>query len=238
LVFWYGVAPKKGATEERSEAATWVGEVVTNEVPIEVAGETDQGLLPSVAERRFPESLKAANEVLRIGESKPVTVNDAQFVIVAESDWRSGKGNVPIDLQLRITNLGKEELLFDTFDAFGVGLKDGAGKPIFPGGGRRGTAITRPIVIPPGTSYSLCRKAELRWNAETKANELFYWDGTGFIRVFRALQPGRAKVRFWYAVGDNPPLKPLLRPERQSGDPLTWLGGLDTNEVLIEVRTP
>src|SRR5205809_2126868 len=62
--------------------------------------------------------LKRFSEPIRIGESKPVTVKNAQFVLVAQTNWKPGKpGNpnepkvappvAPIEIQLRITNLGK-----------------------------------------------------------------------------------------------------------------------------------
>src|SRR5205814_460169 len=69
--------------------------------------------------------LKPANEPIRLRESKPVTVKDVQFVAVAQSDWTPAKpGNatavvVPIDLQLRITNLSKGDILLPTFHTFG-----------------------------------------------------------------------------------------------------------------------
>src|SRR5207253_11242997 len=45
-----------------------------------------------------------------------------------------------------------------------------------------------------GSSNALCRKAELRWNAEAKANELFSWDGTGAEVVYGPFGPGQYRA--------------------------------------------
>jgi hypothetical protein len=240
LAFWYAVSPDKGGKRKGGEAKTWVGEVVTNEVRIEVIKGETRGIPTDVAEKRFPQEvarpLKGLKEVLRIRESRPVTVKDAQFVVIAESDWKAGEGTTAIDIQLRIKNLSKQDMLFHTFDTFYLVIKGADGKPIMATGGRNLTILTRPVLIPGGASYSICRKAELRWKADTKTNELFHWDGTGSEYVFGPLRPGRYQVSFWYGVSPNPPLKALLRPERKAADPLTWLGATVTGEVPIQLR--
>ena len=61
--------------------------------------------------------------ILRFHESKPVTVNDAQFVVIAENDWRPvGKVEYPVEIQLRITNLGKKDLIFPTLGSIRLNL--------------------------------------------------------------------------------------------------------------------
>ncbi len=236
LVFWYMVGPEKGAPRKSGAVATWAGEVVTEAVTIEILNETARGLMSETVELNFPRSLKRVSEVLRIRESKPVTVKGVRFVLAAECEWKAGKGSVPIDIQLRITNLSQEDMLFHTFDTFGFVIKDRDGKRMMTRGGRDITYFTRPLLIPKGASYSLCRKAELRWNAEDKANELFYSDGTGSEVVYGPFGPGQYKLAFWYGVSSNPPLKGLLRPERKKGDPMTWIGEVVTEELVIDVR--
>ncbi|HYT93856.1 MAG TPA: hypothetical protein VEL76_34370 [Gemmataceae bacterium] len=236
LVFWYAVSTDRRTSPKSADVASWAGEVVTEEVPIELVEETTRGLPIDIAEKRAPQVQKVVNEVLRIRESKPVTVKDAKFVVVAESDWRLGKGDVPINIQLRITNVGKTDLLFRTFDTFGLSLLNADAKRIEPTGGRSGTIFTRPIVIPKGASYSLCRKAELRWNSGANASELFYWDGTGSEVVFGPLNPGHYNLSFWYSTSLNPRPRALLRPERQRGDPPTWFGQAVTSNVLIDLH--
>jgi hypothetical protein len=173
-------------------------------------------------------------EPLRVSESKAVTVKDAKFVVMAETDWRPGKADkaVPIEIQLRISNVGKTDVLFHTFDAFGMTLVTADGKKVIPTGGRDHTIFTRPVVIAEGASYSLCRRAELRWNADTKASELTYWDGTGMVMTFGSLEPGRYKLRFWYATSANK----RAPQESKVSDAVTWLGEAVTYEVVIEVH--
>jgi hypothetical protein len=171
---------------------------------------------------------------LRVRESKAVTVKDAKFVVMAETDWRPGKADkaVPIEIQLRISNVGKTDVLFHTFDTFGMTLLTEDGKKVKRRGGRDYTIFTRPVVVAEGASYSLCRQAELRWNAETKASELTYWDGTGMVMTFGSLEPGRYKLRFWYATSAN---KRASQVSKVS-DAVTWLGEAITDEVVIEVH--
>ena len=134
----------------------------------------------------------------------------------------------PIDIQLRITNLGKSEVSFPTFDTFGLKISNAEGKRIMPSGGRDATILTRPKLLPAGASYSLSRKAELRWDDKTKTSALAYYDGTGSEHHFGPLAPGRYKVGFWYSVG----AKTDFNTKR---DPTSWLGEVVSDEVLIEV---
>src|SRR4051794_22603066 len=73
-------------------------------------------------------------DVRRVRESQPVTVNGARFVALAETDWRQAKpsGKTPmvadVVLQLHITNLNKDAVLFPTQGTFGVKLWGPDGK--------------------------------------------------------------------------------------------------------------
>jgi hypothetical protein len=172
--------------------------------------------------------------VLRVRESKPVIVNDAKFVVVTEADWKPGKLEqvVPIEIQLRITNLRKREVLFYT-DFCSLKITNGAGKQIMPGegSGRNGFTWARPLLIPPGASYSLIRRAELRWNTKTKASELAYFDGTGSISVFGPLESGRYKLSYYFAdMADK-----RAKPEAKASESPSWVGNVVTEEVVIEV---
>src|SRR5579871_4933664 len=60
-------------------------------------------------DKRFVEQFRnACYEPLRIRESKPVVVKDAEFIATAQSEWQPGKPDrlvpivAPIDMQLRI----------------------------------------------------------------------------------------------------------------------------------------
>jgi hypothetical protein len=235
LAFWYSVSPSKEGKQKTGEPATWVGEVVTDDVLIEVIDGTTRGLVTA------PERLMwDFTEALRIRESKPVTKNEAKLVVVAQTDWRPKKfsGVVPIEIQLRITNLGKEALIFPTFDTFDIKLFSADGKNVMSRSDRNLTKLTRPVLIPPGATYSLAaeggasslarRRAELHWNFETKGSELRYHDGTGREICFGPLEPGRYNLAFRYTVTRKGPFK----TER---DPATWLGEVVSDHVLIEV---
>src|SRR5262249_15521381 len=122
------------------------------------------------------------------------------------------------------------------FDTFELRLKDAEGKEIWASGGRRVTTFTRPVLVPEKASYSICRKAELRWDPQSKTTQLFYWDGTGSEALYAPLGPGRYKLEFRYIVSPNPRSKAFLRPQRKAGDPPEWFGEVVTEQVVIEVH--
>src|SRR5262245_12953232 len=74
----------------------------------------------------FQNLMKMQNESIRIEESRPVTVNDAEFVLVAQTNWKPAKPSAPmplvapIEIQLRITNLSKNSFIFPTAKSFGM----------------------------------------------------------------------------------------------------------------------
>src|SRR5205823_5166934 len=116
LVFWYSAPSRKKEEKQKDDdAVTWAGEAVTREVFVELGEDPTQEVAPG------PDLLtKDFAGPLRIVESKPVTVNGAKFVIAAQAEWRLGKAGeaVSIEIQLRITNTTKRDLLFPTFDTF------------------------------------------------------------------------------------------------------------------------
>jgi hypothetical protein len=167
-------------------------------------------------------------EPLRVRQSEPKTVNDATFIVVAEADWKLGQ-NALVEIQLRITNLKKIDLLFPTFDAFGLKVANNDGKEIMPTGGRNYTAVTRPILIAPGASYTICRRAELQRNATTAEWELAYWDGTGAEMRFGPINPGRYKISFFYGC---PP--EYAKHLTKTGNAVTWVGNTLTHEAIVD----
>lgn len=235
LVFWYTVTPDKQEKQKDGDPPTWVGDVATNEVPIQVLEEFTKGR-PAGEQR-----LRPFTKPIRIHESKPVTVNDAQFVVAAQAEWTGGRdrSTIPVEIQLRITNLSKTDVLFPTFDTFGVRVLNSDGETItLSGGGRSLTILTRPILLLPGASYTLgsenaphgsFRRAELRWDAKTETSELWYYDGTGSGYSFGSLKPGEYKLAFRYRVDSSGPLK-------TKQDQATWLGKVLTDPVAIQIR--
>ena len=109
-----------------------------------------------------------------------------------------------------------------------------------PGGGRKLTILTRPILLPTGTSYSLgaentpsasSRRAELLWDAKTKTSKLYYYDGTGDVAHFGPLEAGRYNLAFWYAVSPRGPFK-------TARDSATWTGEVVSEDITIELQNP
>lgn len=94
-------------------------------------------LLATVTVLLSVSQLFAQPRPIKVRESKPVTVNDARFVTVAEGEWISvedeaGLRHVPIELQLRITNLKKTDMIFHAFGNFKPTIKRENGKEIGP----------------------------------------------------------------------------------------------------------
>jgi hypothetical protein len=175
-------------------------------------------------------------EPIRICTSKSVTVNDAKFVAMAEVNWKAEKCEpTPIEIHLQITNLKKQDLVFPTFDTFGLKMTRMNGTEIKPTGGRDHTILTRPVLIGAGTSYSLCRRAELHWDVQTSSTELLYYDGTGMVISYGPLGAGQYKLSFWYST--TKVNSDIHRQARMPVDNVTvWSGDVATLEVLIEVR--
>src|SRR5262249_53500195 len=179
--------------------------------------------------------LKYFSIPIRIRESKPVTVKDAQFIVVAQTDWKPAYADMsfpmvaPIAIQLRITNLGRGDVVFPTFQTFGIRISDADGNEVKSQMVRKGDFSTRPVLLPGGASHSLCPRAELRWDEKTKASELIYFDGTGANSVIGPLAPGRYKLVFWYSV------LPHKEAKQKIGEPPTWVGEVVTDDVLIDV---
>jgi hypothetical protein len=240
LVFWYSVVDKP-AKQAVCDATTWVGEALTSEVPIQLLNETTRGL-PQERER----VLNPVTEVIRIRESEPVTVNQATFVLAAESNWKTGGSVVPIDIQLRITNASRNELLFPTFDSIVLSVKDPAGRWIMPGAGsgRNATVFTRPVVLAPGASYAIGaessvlyrRWAELHGHKETNAATLRYYDGTGWVGTYGPLVSGRYSLELWYGVSRNGSLSKIWEKQhRKPGLPPTWVGHATTSNLSVDI---
>ena len=236
LVSWYAVSVDGREKRKQAGLDPWVGDVVTNGVFVDVLESATLGVdRSSSVSREF-------KEPLRIRESKPVVLNDATFVVAAQAEWKPDKLSavVPIEIQLRIVNGGKSDRVFPTFDTFALKLSTEDGKRIMPYGGRKGTRFTRPILLPPGTSYSVCReytsnnthrRAELHWDAKSNASKLVYCDGTGFTKYYGPLTPGRYKLAFLYEVSPRGP----FQTTRNSA---TWIGAAVTDEVIVEIFNP
>jgi hypothetical protein len=185
----------------------------------------------------FPAAQPALPEAFRVHESKPVTTNDATFVAVVEAEWKAGKpnsGKIAREIQLRITNAGKTDVVFPTFDTFGLTIRKADGTQITPVGGRNDTTLTRSVKIAAGTTYCLCRRAESKWDAGRQSATLAYYDGTGTMAAFGPLPAGQYKICFWYSTSH---LSEKQKKQR-FGDMAIWSGKAVTEELPFEVFAP
>jgi hypothetical protein len=236
LVCSYAVTAEQTAKVKVKGAQTWTGKVVTKEVTVKLLPDTIRGY----AREMFADYRRPGTEVMWVAASKPVLKNDARFTVVAQRDWKLSKDkkdSIPVDIQLHIANVGKNDLIFGTFDAFEVFLKDIKGKKVDVNGGRDGTRFTKPLWIPAGATYAICRKAELSWDKETKGPMLNYWDGTGSWAGYSPLSSGLYDVSFGYWGRPIWNIKEL-EPKRRDGDPALWAGAVVTENARVEVLQP
>ena len=148
-------------------------------------------------------------EPRQIAQSKPVVAKNAKFVLAAQTDWKRAKPNdaftavAPIEIQLQITNLDKSEVLLPTKKALAIRLFDERGKEVKARVEGQDTIETRPLLLPAGASYTICRVAELWWDEKTRAANLIFADGTGKRSIHGPLELGRYKLVFSYSTTAN-----------------------------------
>lgn len=175
----------------------------------------------------------------QIEESKPIALNGAKFVAVAETKWKPAAPDPfsprlsALEIQLRITNTGAGKQVFPTFDTFGLTVKKVGGAEIEPEIGRDLTIVTRPVSIAAGGTYTICRKAQLGWDGKRKAAVLIYEDGTGSAASYENLLPGEYRIGFWYST-TSAGQRPAKRPKGRA----IWSGAIKTNDVLISIAAP
>jgi hypothetical protein len=167
-------------------------------------------------------------------------VNDAQFIVVAQVAWtpklppdRFSQKYSPVEIQLRIANLSKRDLVFPTFDTFGLALRTDKGREIKPNVVRDVTVITRPVCIGAGAAYTICRSAQLDWDRKRSVATLLYEDGTGTTAAFEGLTPGKYRLGFSYAWR-TPKTNVLKALETGS----IWQGSATSGEVRVRLDAP
>lgn len=167
----------------------------------------------------------------RMVQSKSVAANGLEFVVAVEDQWVSADSpyrEEPVQVQLFIRNTTQTALLFPTFDTFGVTVRDASGKKIVQHGGRDATLVTKPVILDPGTTYCLSRKAELHGNPDGKTQTLCYYDGTGSCATY-ALAVGGYTLSFWCDC----------RPATTDAVTVNqWVGHVDTQEARFDVVEP
>ena len=241
LTFWYKVAVDSQG-DQKPDEQIWTGMVETTEVLVDVGKDTIRG--------RGADNVRVATdwtEPLRFRESKPITENGAKFTVCAESHWTPRRDRkLPVEIQLRITNLSQHDLLFHTFDTWGLKVLRADRKKMLRWTGRDLTAITRPLLLAKGVSFSLGshqatstkigRGSELCWNADSAAPDLVHRDGTGTTSCYGPLAPGAYQLGFWYSASTNRGIGRYTKPG--TSPYARWNGAITTEEVQVDIRHP
>jgi len=173
---------------------------------------------------------------LRIRESDPVMFNDAKFVAVTQAEWipnKEGDGTwpMPIETQLRITNLKKSDVIFPIIANFGLSIKKEDGAKVALAAGGNHPAAVRPILLTGGASYTLTLGSELRWDPKSKESTLAYRHGGNYWYSYGPLKNGKYKLRFWYSTT-------RFRSGSRNYITPVWEGDTQTAEVEFEVKNP
>jgi hypothetical protein len=189
---------------------------------------------------------------LELNKSAPVTVNGLEFVAAVQSQWivDAGGKELPVEVQLLITNRSGHDLVFRTFDTFSVLLKDAGGKELPDYASRDWTRATPSVLIRPGDTYCLSRKAELWWKLvgfsgtyeqnlqaalggrpDGTRSSFFYWDGTGTESSFRPMKPGSYALSFRMVSSE----KAGARETQKLGGLPVWSGEIRTREASFEI---
>ena len=179
---------------------------------------------------------------MRIRESQPTTVNGATFVTVAQTEWNTvsaGAGPATVDLQLRVTNVTKKDLIFFISDRGSCGLtlkkEDGTEVKAYDMGAK-GSVSPRFILLSPGAGYTLPSISVLTWERDIKATALDFRDDSGLFQIYGPLSAGKYKLSLWYSSKDVD-VSASVRKELAGIAPL-WLGYARTADVSIEVTAP
>jgi len=183
------------------------------------------------------------DEVVR-SESKPVTVNDAQFVVVTEATWRipkPGADDTEVSTEIRIRNLAKADQLFHTMDAYAPTITTADGKYLArKSGGRRFTCYTEPERAALGKACSIRPWFSLQWDDKAKAGTLVYEDGTGWKEVWSPMRPGRYALGFLYSTENRKRIAGYELMDKGKGIDTSgaWTGRVLTGDAPFEVIGP
>jgi hypothetical protein len=139
-----------------------------------------------------------------------------------------------IEIQLHLTNLADEPLIFPTFQAFGLKVVNAEGKKQKVEQQSVAAKGSRPLCVAPGASYCLYRQAFLRWDSETNSATLSYYPSTDELFVYGPLSPGKYKLSFWY----SPPLARKQDATASRAPRSAWTGRVVTRDVPFEVVAP
>ena len=157
-----------------------------------------------------------------------------KFVVVAQTNWNRPEqdelfqGIAPLEIQLQITNLKQNAVLFPTFKTFGVRVLNADGKEVKPRG-NLGVNIYKAHTAPRRRLPIQSAGAELQREEKSETVDLVYYDGTGGATIIGPLRAGRYKLVFWCRVSADEQQK------HRNSDAPVWGGEIVTNEVSINV---
>ncbi len=179
------------------------------------------------------------SEYLELHKSQPVVVNGLEFIAITQAKWfvYNPEGMThAIEVQLLITNHRKKDVIFPVFDTFQLILRNATGSEVPNHGETDGTIRTPPVLIHPGDTYCLCRKAELHWNypddqSHPHTNSFYYWDGTGSTSYFRPLALGHYTLSFGIGISE----KDATTDKKDLRGLPVWFGEAITKEVPFEI---
>lgn len=154
-------------------------------------------------------------------QSRPVNINNAEFVLVASDKWIPGQ---PAQLELRIKNLASEKTVFPLFDTVRVELTDSKGMPVSCGGSRRATNMVPPMVVLPGQTGVAKFKASATMDSE--GVRFNFEDGTGTVCISPALKPGTLRASLNYSNKST---------AAKSAGGRIWIGDASTEDVEIRL---
>jgi len=154
---------------------------------------------------RHQKILSRFSQPIRIRESEPVTANGVKFVVVAQTNWNRPEqdelfqGIAPLEIQLQITNLKQNAVLFPTFKTFGIRVLNADGKEVKPRGNLGGDKSTKPYY----SLEALPIQSAGALNCSGRRNPKQSIWSTTMARaqtIIGPLRAGRYKLVFWCRV--------------------------------------
>jgi hypothetical protein len=192
---------------------------------------------------RFWESAAAYPAYVQQASSRPTLVNGLEFVAVVETQWC---GPSKPEIQLQITNRSNRKILFSTFDTFSLRVKSSDGANVLAEPLRKGTRRTQPVLLLPGTRYSLIRETTLDFDEQSQSYKFRYIDGTGSCQYnLTPMKKGSYVLSFWF--GHNPKIgsqrwndetDDVARTVLKLDKSAIWMGVGETAGVPFELLTP
>jgi hypothetical protein len=167
---------------------------------------------------------------------------DFQAVVESKRSVPPPGGRQPIDIGLGITNGGEKPLLFNGYDTIRPALRSAAEALSFKAfkvnGRRTRSFIPGPILVGPGKTGTIWRRAHLEWLPDGKTLRLIGPDGAGGTWYFDGLVPGKYLLSFEHE-NTEASLAAFLRHRRKKeafevGQSF-WTGKATTNEIVFEV---